>query len=130
MPKRRSWSRAAQQAQERPPEPLTASCERHRPRRTVIVRDGLLHCLACLGCPRCGARQIVEDRDDDQLYRQPVILEGRKIRGDWVCLRDNELIVAWSMWRRAMLVWRRGVAATRRAADRSGGYRRPEERAA
>lgn len=124
MPRR--WSRAAQAQLEKPAEPLTAHCQRHRPRRTTIRLRGTLiwWCLACCGCPRCGAHQVWETIDDSDLLHDPIKLEGRPVRGDWTCLTCGESLVDWSSYRRAVINWRRGLRALRE------GYRRPEERAA
>ena len=118
----RSWNREKQIALEMPAEPLTATCPKHAPGRTVVVRDGTAHCLWCFGCFRCGARRFHEDRDDMDLYLHPVRLGSKVIRGNWQCWNCSETIVHWSRWRRDMLSWIRGHAARR------GGYRRPEER--
>jgi hypothetical protein len=131
----RKWSRAAQIAHERPQEPLTAHCSLHRPRRTTIRLilawvDGrpLLGpwwCLACSGCPRCGAHQLWEqiEEDDAGLFRDPIMLAGRPIRGDWWCLRCGDWLVQWCEYRRLLRRWRAGLAA------RAGGYRRGDEAA-
>ncbi len=128
----RKWTRAAQIALERPAEPLLASCQTHGWQRTVILlRSRVRWCLACHGCPRCGARQVYSVVDDSDLAASPIrlvlrvgrrVLAAWQIRGDWTCLACGELLVDWSGWRRAMLRWRLGVRALRE------GYRRPEER--
>ena len=133
---KRKWSRAKQIELERPPDPLVGwQCPTCKVKRTSIWVDvdftiggvrrrvRVYHCLTCRGCSHCGAiRQVIEDRDDPELVRQPVILYGRPIQGDWECLQCSQLLVNWSAWRRARLRW------NLTARSRQEGYRRPEER--
>jgi hypothetical protein len=121
----RSWTRAAQFRSERPQDPLTAHCATHRPRRTTIRREGGWWCLACSGCPRCGAHQIWEqiEEDDAGLFRAPITLEGRLVRGDWWCLRCGEWIVKWAEYRRQRRNWLAGRKAE------AEGYKRRDEAA-
>jgi hypothetical protein len=115
---------------EKPPEPLTSSCEACAPHRTV-TRSG--SCLRCVGCHRCGSKSIVEDVDDSGLLENPIRLRGLRqnpikvggdiVRGDWVCLACGQLLVDWSSWRRSMLAWLRGRRAL------TEGYRRRDEAA-
>ena len=112
----RSWSLSRQIGSERPREPLTDRCAVHRGQRTSILH-GLVsgwHCLACHGCPRCGARQVWEqvEPDDGGLCADPIVLDGHPpIRGDWWCLRCGEWLVLWQEYRRRLRAWRAAVRA-------------------
>lgn len=71
------------------------------------------HCLACLGCPRCGAHQLWEtiEEDDGGLFHHPLRFAGRVIRGDWRCLVCGEGLVYWAEYRRRLRSWLAGRAA-------------------
>jgi hypothetical protein len=121
----RRWTRARQISLEKPADPLTAHCLTCRPRRSTIRTPFGWWCLVCSGCPRCGAHQVWEqiEVDDAGLFLDPLIVEGRPIRGDWWCLRCGEWLVKWTEYRRTLLGWKRGVVAL------AEGYRRREDAA-